>query len=284
MGGNVISLTIAEFQSVVANRHSVFSTAGITLKDLEAWRLAGSPVSSKELSVASLREVRRIYGKALPSSRVIDVEAVRLLPTYQARLEALVGLDLASVGFYQDGHPLNKGLFGHTVEYILGLARNSTPEPDTVEGEIKTTKVNSFGKVIEDLALGTFVPNSLTSQSAQDMLTLGDLQQTHLYKKIKNIFIIGVLPVKGGGGRVLFSEKFSLPDYPEYLQACIKDYALIASRFKEQQATGQDMSGAELSAGTQVLTVKPKSQKGGTSYAFYFRQKAVNRLLSLRAE
>jgi DNA mismatch repair protein MutH len=202
----------------------------------------------------------------------------------QVKLEELRGKNLRPIAeeygvtIFKPNGGFNKGWVGHTIEQHLGLPQNSLRHGDFYDQdgpwELKTVPVKQVGGVWvpkETLAITMISPGE----------ALPDFHNSHLYRKIRRMLIVGrtFLNREEDTVEVAFVSKFDAdaPENQDIMLAIIADYEEIRS------ALGEGEGYTKLTAKIGIW-VQPRTKgkgHGSTSRAFYAKKPLVRLWLKL---
>lgn len=194
------------------------------------------------------------------------------------RAQSLIGKNLTSLYVSQGYKPGDKGWKGTAVESAFGLKHNSSPEPDTEDGEIKSYTLGKEGEFPkETIALASYNPNSnnpLSKSILEDLVNKVSFIDSHLYKKIQKTINVGI-EVDALGNAIVAKVDFidlSEDKYKKDLEIISNEWALLV----EAHNSGKKVPGNNL----KYLESRTKGGQDSKTRAFYWKRTGIIKLLS----
>lgn len=149
----------------------------------------------------------------------------------------------------------NKGKTGHLLELSLGI-NLSNRTLDFENGELKTNKCSANGKPLETIWI-TQISNAIDA-----FLTKMKFQDTHLYKKIKNILYVPVCKI-GTPENWMFLDSIHIdlqsPKFEQIAKTLELDYYAICEQLVQHIETSED--GFIHTSNGKYLQVRSKDSK-----------------------
>lgn len=186
----------------------------------------------------------------------------------------------------------NKGKTGQLLELALGL-HNSNTNLDFEDGELKSNKCDEMGKPLQTVFI------TQISSHIDELIEGKPFEQTHLYKKIKNILYVPVEKI-GNAREWMFLPSIHidlrLPQYADLFQIWQKDYYSICEQLKHHIETSSD--GYIHTSNGNHLQVRSKDSKpyhpiyskyynryiSNKNHAFYFRRQFIYYIKQLNSK
>ena len=191
------------------------------------------------------------------------------------QLQQLVGTDLYELAkrYPQVTVERNKGWAGHVCEVHLGLALNSSPEPNGGSWELKQV---SLKRTAEGF-LTAKETMAITMLSPQRVLDL-PFEESDVLKKLRRLVLVAriFLPNSPLAPVALVREADISVETPLIFNQVREDYELIRATLREQ--------GFSALSGKMGKLIQPRTKgagHGSTTRAFYARTQFVNILLGL---
>jgi DNA mismatch repair protein MutH len=211
---------------------------------------------------------------AINSNSLCDV-------TYVQKLEALVGVDITPYMPVLNSGRIDKGAKGKTLEILIGLLNNSSHEPDTLEGEIKSFSLRRTkdGVLIPKESIALTMLNPANIQLSLDEVT-GELVynfvDSYVYNKMKKTIYCGFEIVNNKNIlRSVDVVDMSEPAFEEFMSDLQLDWILLCEKIANSEAL-------HARYGTLLQTRTKGAGRGAPkTRAFYWRRTTVIEILRL---